>query len=104
MVFVTGRRRLSRSGKDSKATCLAALSGDTGCNQLDHSPTCSSLRLHWLRVTARRPAARSIFVSQDVPQVFQSIEIEHWWWRWRMPRLIAVVQIPADFPGGERQT
>src|SRR5215475_6268239 len=65
---------------------------------------CSSLRLYWLRVTARRRAARSIFVSQDVPQVFQSIEIEHWWCRWRMPRLIAVVQIPADFPGGERQT
>src|SRR5215471_5870412 len=62
MVIVTGRRCLSRSRKDSKATCLAALSGDTGCNQLDHSPTCSSLRLHWLRVTDRRPAARSIFV------------------------------------------
>jgi hypothetical protein len=26
-------------GKEKKATCLAALSGDTGCIQLDHSPT-----------------------------------------------------------------
>jgi hypothetical protein len=39
MVIVTGRRCLSRSRKDSKATCLTALSGDTGCFQLDHSPT-----------------------------------------------------------------
>jgi len=44
MVFVADRRRLNRSWKGKKATCLTALSGDTGCIQLDHSPTPFDMR------------------------------------------------------------